>query len=110
MIEDNINEKEINLLQSLGDVSKNKIGDLFHGIGFNVESIKLLCHDIMLAIDKFIGQAQDSLDYSDDISVQFLKKTLPILIEVFLHRKNLRYKFIIIINNIKINKLYLYFI
>jgi hypothetical protein len=90
MTEDYINENEINLLQSLGHVSNNKISDLFHGIDFNVESITLLCHDIMVAIDKFIGQPQDCLDLSDDLSVQFLKKTLPIFIEIFLHRKNLR--------------------
>lgn len=78
-----------NLLNRLDHAAKEEVSDIFHGTGELGGNICKLCSEINCSIDSFFD-SPSTVDLSDASTINFLRSTLPILIEVLLRRKTLR--------------------
>ena len=84
----NMEEDDINTLKKLDIIVKQEVSNVFYGVGEIGGQICAICSEINRAIDCFLSNA--TVDLSDAIVVNFLKSTLPVLVEVFLRRSTLR--------------------
>ena len=84
-----MDDDDIRVLKKLDSIAKLDVSNLFHGAGEIGGQICSVCSDINRALDSFRSNAS-VVDLNDAIVVNFLKSTLPILIEIFLRRSTLR--------------------
>ena len=54
-----------------------------------IEQISQLCNDLGEVVEVFL-ESSTSVDLSDNHSLQFLKYTLPVLVEILIRRKSAR--------------------
>ena len=79
------------LFKKLGKQSQQNVSSLFHGDNKCCDVV-VLCTDIREAVHVCMQQMQAAIDINGDLQLMtFLKSTLPLLIEVLMRRKTVRY-------------------
>ena len=84
-----MDDDDISVLKKLDSIVKLELSNLFHGTGEMRGQICTVCSEINRVLDSFRNNAS-VVDVSDAFVANFLKSTLPILVEVFLRRSTLR--------------------
>jgi hypothetical protein len=84
-----LEEDKRNRLINLDEIAKKEISNVFYGVGEIGSAICSICDNINIAIDVFLVP-QSGADLNDAACLNFLKSSLPVLIEIFLRRTTLR--------------------
>jgi hypothetical protein len=77
----------------IANIAKNEIYNVFYGIEKAGDIVFELCSDLNTAIVSFFVDASSFGDFNDEVCMNFLTYSLPVLVEVFLRRSTLRYIF-----------------
>lgn len=85
-----MNEELEQQLVHLQHLVNDGLGNIFMGKGRVGESSDVICTEVFEIVEKFVDMKNVFIDLAKDIYMNFLKFTLPVLVETFLRRDTLR--------------------